>query len=128
MVVIAIIGLGMLVITPIVSNRVAEGDEQIHFFTQLLEEHLQWAEEEGAPVTIVGFKGSGNILKYDGTRVTIPGVRSIQSAHINDELTEGVEYHITVYPDRICDHFLLESDRLLFESSPLLMQVTKRPI
>jgi hypothetical protein len=68
-------------------------------------------------------------MKYDGTRVSIPGIRSVQSVWINDENTGGIEYEITVYPDGLCDHFVIETDnKLLFESYPILMTVTKSRI
>ncbi|MDR2870220.1 MAG: hypothetical protein LBV04_07210, partial [Deferribacteraceae bacterium] len=126
MIVLVIVSLGAIMVTPRIAERMIAGDEQLLFFSELLAEHLKLAQEEGAPVSITGFKGSANLLKYDGTRVDIPGLRSIQAAEINDERTTGVEYRITIYPDGLCDHFILESDDLIFESSPLLMSVSKR--
>ena len=124
--VLAIISIGLVSLTPIIGERTARGDPQIAFFRELLEEHLVIAQEYGVPIHILGFKGSANIMKYDGSRVSIPGVRSVQSVWINDQNTPGLEYEITVYPDGICDHFVIETDGgILFESYPILMTVTR---
>jgi prepilin-type N-terminal cleavage/methylation domain-containing protein len=126
LIVLAIISVGLVSLTPVIGERTVRGDPQIAFFRELLEEHLVIAQEYGVPINILGFKGSANIVKYDGSRVSIPGVRSVQSVWINGENTGGIEYEITVYPDGLCDHFVIETDgRLIFESYPILMTVTK---
>ena len=125
--VLAIIGIGLVSVTPILTERTVRGDEVVAFFEELLEEHRKFAVEDGVPVKIIGFKGGANILKHDGHRTSIPGIRSIQTVEINDERTPGIEYHITVYPDGLCDHFILETDRRqLIESYPILMTVTRK--
>lgn len=127
LVVLAIISVGVVSVTPIIGERTAKGDPQLAFFTDLLEEHLAIAVEEGIPISIMGFKGSANIVKYDGSRISIPDVKSVQSVRINDENTGGVEYEITVYPDGLCDHFVIETDKgVIFESYPIVMTVSKR--
>ncbi|MDR0453214.1 MAG: prepilin-type N-terminal cleavage/methylation domain-containing protein [Deferribacteraceae bacterium] len=123
LVVIAVIGIMMMAMTPVLGERIAKGDAQTAFFNDLLKEHLEIAKAEGVPVEILGFKGSDNMIKYDGDRISIPGIKSVQSARINGENSEGVEYLITVYPDGLCDHFVLETNSLIIESSPLLMTV-----
>lgn len=126
LVVLVIIGLTLTFITPMVGTRIAKGDEVISFFEVLMQEHLVFAKEEGVAVNIVGFKGSDNILTYDGLRKNIPQIKSIQSAMINGESAEGLEYHINIYPDGLCDHFILETDKgWKIESIPLSMKVKR---
>jgi prepilin-type N-terminal cleavage/methylation domain-containing protein len=127
LIVLAILGIAMSFAAPKLGERAAKGDIQSAFFKELLEEHLQYAREEGVPITIIGFKGTANMEKYSGERVSIPNVKSILSARINEENTIGLEYHINVYPDGICDYFELETDRkVLITSKPLLMTVFRR--
>jgi prepilin-type N-terminal cleavage/methylation domain-containing protein len=127
LVVLAILGMLMSFAAPKLGERAVRGDAQAAFFKELLAEHLKYAKDEGVPITIIGFKGTGNIEKYNGEHVAIPDVKSIQTARINGENTIGIEYHINVYPDGICDYFELETDRkLLIVSKPLLLTVLKR--
>jgi prepilin-type N-terminal cleavage/methylation domain-containing protein len=127
LIVLAIMSVGIMSVTPILGERTVEGDPQVAFFTELLAEHLLIAQEYGIPISVTGFKGSANIMKYDGTRVAIPDVRSVQTVIVNNENTAGTEYQITVYPDGLCDHFIIETNSdLTFESYPILMTVTKR--
>jgi prepilin-type N-terminal cleavage/methylation domain-containing protein len=127
LVVMAVLGILMSFAAPKLGERTARGDAQSAFFSELLAEHLQYAREEGVPIAIIGFKGSANMEKYSGERVSIPNVKSILSARINGENTQGLEYHITVYPDGICDYFELETDKkLLIASKPLLLTVIKK--
>ena len=129
LVVIAILGLMMMAVTPILGERAAKGDPQTAFFNDLLKEHLEIAKTEGVPIEILGFKGSNNMIKHDGNRVSIPGIKSVQSAYINGENTAGVEYTITVYPDGLCDHFVLDTDSYVrIESFPLLMTINREKI
>ncbi|MDR2883558.1 MAG: type II secretion system GspH family protein [Deferribacteraceae bacterium] len=126
LIVLAIMSVGIVSVTPILGERTAEGDPQVAFFTELLAEHLLIAQEYGIPISVTGFKGSANIMKYDGTRVAIPDIKSVQSVAVNGEDTGGAEYQITVYPDGLCDHFIIETDSdITFESYPILMTVTK---
>ena len=129
LVVMAILGVAVISVVPAIGERTVKGDEQEAFFKDLIAEHLTIAIDEGVPISIVGFKGSANIEKYDGTRVSIPRVKSVQTVRINGEATPGLEYRITIYPDRICDHFVLETDdKLRIESLPLLMVVKRERI
>jgi prepilin-type N-terminal cleavage/methylation domain-containing protein len=125
----AILGIVMSFAAPKLGERAAKGDVQNAFFNELLAEHLQYAKEEGVPIAIIGFKGSANMEKYNGEHVSIPNIKSILSARINGENTIGLEYHITVYPDGICDYFELETDRkVLITSKPLLLTVVKQEV
>jgi prepilin-type N-terminal cleavage/methylation domain-containing protein len=129
LVVMAVLGIVMTFAAPKIGERAAAGDTQNAFFKELLAEHLRYAKEEGVPIPIIGFKGTGNMEKYNGEHVSIPGVKSVQSARINGANTVGLEYHINVYPDGICDFFELETDKkLLIVSKPLLLTIVKREI
>ncbi len=129
LIVLAILGLMMMAITPVLGERTVKGDALTAFFNDLLKEHYDLARNEGVPVEILGFKGSGNMVKYDGTRISIPDVKSIQSARVNGQNTPGLEYSITVYPDGLCDYFVLETDdNMRIVSSPLLMVIKKEKI
>lgn len=126
LVIMAILGVAVIMVVPAMGERAVQGDEQEAFFKDLLTEHYNIAQKEGVPIKIVGFKGSANMEKYDGTRISIPKAKSVQSARINGEATPGLEYHITIYPDGICDHFMLDlDDKLRIESLPLLMVVKR---
>jgi prepilin-type N-terminal cleavage/methylation domain-containing protein len=127
LIVLAILGIVMTFAAPKLGERTAKGDAQNAFFKELLAEHLQYAREEGVPIAIIGFKGTANMEKYNGEHVSIPNVKSVQSARINGENTIGLEYHINVYPDGICDYFELETDKkVIFASKPLLLTVVKQ--
>ena len=129
LVVIAILGIMMTAVVPVLGDRTARGDEQTAFFNDLLKEHLAVAKNEGVPVGILGFKGSNNMVRYDGLRVSIPNIESVQSARINGENTAGIEYVITVYPDGLCDYFELDTDGdIRIESSPLLLTISRKKI
>lgn len=127
MLVLTIIGIGVFALSPIISEKLAEGDEQLSFFNELLQQHYEAALEEGVPKTILGFKGSANVMTHEGKRLSIPGIKSIQSAVINDEDAAGLEYRLTVYPDGLCDHFIIETDTdELIESIPLMLAVKRQ--
>jgi prepilin-type N-terminal cleavage/methylation domain-containing protein len=129
LVVMAILGVAVISFIPKIGDNTVRGDEQVAFFKDLLAEHMALAVQDGVPMVIIGIKGTGNIRKFDGTSVEIPNVKSVQAAYINGEGTPGLEYHIRVYPDGLCDHFVLETtDRLRIESIPLLMTVKKERI
>lgn len=126
LIVLVIIGLTLSFITPVVGTKIAKGDEVAAFFEDLIKEHLAFAVEEGVSVDITGFKGSNSILTYDGLRKSIPQVKSVQSALLNGENADGLEYHIRVYPDGLCDHFVLQTDKgWKIESMPLSMKVRR---
>lgn len=129
LVVLAILGIAITTVVPMMGQRAIQGNETDAFFKDLLQEHLKHAEEEGIPISITGFKGSANLVKYDGTRVSIPQIKSVQSAKINGEYTPGIEYHITVYPDGLCDYFELETtEKIKIVSVPLLMTIKREAL
>lgn len=126
LIVMVIIGIGFMTFTPKFAERTVGEDPQIKFFRDVLEEHYNEAKRRGEPIALTGFKGSANILKLDGTRVQIPGGKSVASAYVNDENQPGLEYKITVYPDRLCDYFKIEfTGGGIIESMPILLTVRK---
>lgn len=129
MMVMFIIGISVFSVSLIAGERAYKGDELVSFFEELFKEHLDVALEYGVPIEIIGFKGSANIVKHDGTRIAIPGVKSVQAVKINDENSHSIEYYVKIYPDGICDHFIIETDSgNIIESYPLLMTVARRKI
>ena len=129
LVVFAIIGLSLMAVAPKIGERVAKGEKQSSFFADLIAEHLVIARDRGAPVYIQGFKGDNNIITYEGKHLSIPGVKSVQSVAINNQPTPTIDYYITVYPDGLCDHFVIETDaKEVIESNPILMTTTRKKI
>ena len=129
LVVLAILGVAITSVVPMIGERAIHGNETDAFFKDLLQEHFEYAAEQGIPISITGFKGSANLVKYDGTRVSIPQIKSVQSSKINGEYTPGIEYNITVYPDGLCDYFELETtEKVRIVSVPLLMTVKREAL
>ena len=122
LIVMLIIGIGLMSITPWLAKKTQKNNEQVSFFNKILSKSLQIAKNKQCPVEITGFLDSSHILLPNGKRVTIPGDISILSAKVDNKQAEGLEYHIYIYPDKICDHFvLLLSNGKKIESIPLLL-------
>ena len=126
MVVIVVMGVGFIFAAPRLAHKASVGDEQTAFFNELIKEHYNEAIRIGSPVKFIGFKGSTGILKYDGVRVSIPGIKSVNSVILNGKRVNGIEYHVAVYPNGMCDYFFLEAQNIYIESKPLLMRTVKR--
>jgi len=125
LIVLLIIGIGLMSITPWLAQKTQKNNEQIIFFNSILSKSFKLAQQKQCPVEITGFLDSSHILLPDGKRLTIPGDISVLSAQVDNKHAEGLEYHIYIYPDRICDHFvLLLSNNKKIESIPLLL-ITK---
>lgn len=117
-----VIGLGFMTLTPKLTEKSVGRDERLDFFDKLISDHLVRARELGRPVSFTGFKGSANIITYDGKHKEIPDTVSVQEAKVNGYETKGEEYAVRVYPDGLCDHFELKfKNKASVESIPLLM-------
>lgn len=122
MVVMLILGVGLMTVTPKLAERSVGVDTRLDFFNKLIAEHLVRSREMGRPVAFTGFKGSANIITYDGKHKEIPNTASVQGSKVNGYETKGEEYAVRVYPDGICDHFELTfKDKAVIESIPLMM-------
>ncbi len=124
LVLLVIIGIVTVGITPRVIERKLGVNPVIKFYTEIVDEHLQLASDLGRPVFFKGFLGSGNILKMDGKRVTLPGSITVQDAFVGGVDEPGLEYNVFVYPSGMVDYFELRlSDGTVVESIPLLTTV-----
>ncbi len=122
LIVLLIVGIGLMAVTPWLARKTQKSNEQVIFFNKILSKSFQIAREKQCPVKITGFLGSSHILLPSGKRVTIPGDISVLNAQIDNKQSEGLEYHIYIYPDKICDYFvLLLSNGKELESIPLLL-------
>lgn len=123
MIVMLIIGIGLMAFTPKITSQSVGIDEKLDFFDKLIKNQHERSIELGRPVTFTGFKGSANILTYDGEKEEIPDTSSVQEVKVNRYETKGEEYVIRVYPDGICDHFEIKTkEGVIIESIPLLMK------
>ena len=123
MIVMLIIGIGLMTFTPKLAYQSKGTDERLEFFDNLIKDHHARAIELGKPISFTGFKGSANIITYDGEHEEIPDTSSIQEAKVNRYETSNSEYSVRVYPDGLCDHFEIRSkDGYVIESIPLLMR------
>ncbi len=123
MIVMLIIGIGLMTFTPKITDSAVGIDKRLDFFDKLLKSQYERAVELGRPISFTGFKGSANILTYDGEQEEIPDTDSVQKAKVNNYETKNEEYAVRVYPDGICDHFEITlKDGYIIESIPLLMK------
>lgn len=121
-VVMFIIGLGLMSVVPKMTESTVLGDVRLDFFNKLIAEHLDRSRELGYPISFVGFKGSPNILTYDGKRKVIPNTDFVQEVRINGYNPVGEEYAVRVYPDGICDYFEITfKDKSVIEAIPITM-------
>lgn len=124
LVLLVIIGIVTVGITPRVIERKLGSNPVIEFYSDIVDEHRQLAQELGRPVFFKGFLGSGNILKMDGKRVTLPKSITVQDAFVGGVDEPGLEYNIFVYPSGMVDYFELRlSDDTVVESVPLLSTI-----
>lgn len=129
MIVMLIIGIGLMAVTPKLANQSVGVDKRLEFFDNLLQEHLQRAIELGRPISFLGFKGSANLITYDGKHREIPDTSSVQKAKVNRYETSGEEYAVRVYPDGLCDYFeITTKDGYIIESIPLLMRTRYKDV
>lgn len=109
--------------TPKITSNAVGIDEKLDFFDKLIKTHHERAIELGRPITFTGFKGSANIVTYDGEREEIPDTESVQEVKVNRYETRNEQYVIRVYPDGLCDHFEIRTiEGQIIESIPLLMK------
>ncbi|MGE4496874.1 MAG: prepilin-type N-terminal cleavage/methylation domain-containing protein [Deferribacterales bacterium] len=121
-IVLLIIGIGFMTVTPLMVEKAAGEAEETAFFNDLLRKTADEAEELGRALPLRGVKGSASLFLHDGETVKIPGISGVLSAEINDEEQSGLDYVIMVYPQGICDRFVLRvSDTEVIESLPLLL-------
>ncbi|PLX68508.1 MAG: hypothetical protein C0603_04970 [Denitrovibrio sp.] len=123
LIVMIIVGLGLMTVAPRIAENTILTDRTEVFFNDIIDKHLEVAKELNTQIYITGFKGSGNMLLHDGSRVEIPA-GYVSTVTINGEITTGLEYKIYFYPDGIFDQFLLTfSGEDTLESFPALNKV-----
>lgn len=127
LIVLVIISVGVMTITPIMIEKTTGLPEEIDFFNELLRKTANESAELGRPIPIRGVRGSNTIYLHDGETIKIPNISTINMAEVNEVQQPSNEYTIMVYPNGLCDYFLLTaSDRKSIESIPLLLQTRLR--
>ncbi len=122
LIVLLIIGIGLMAITPWLAQKAQKENKQVVFFNEILLKSFKIAKKEHCPVKITGFLGTSHLLLPNGKRVIIPNDIAVLSANIDNNNQEGLEYHIYIYPDKICDYFVLMlSNNKEIESIPILL-------
>lgn len=124
LIVMLIISIGFMGVAPRLTRSLAGINPVEEFFTQQLKAGYEEAVRLGHPVVITGVKGSSAITTATGDKVNLPENLLAQEVRINGEATEGLEYTIAIYPDRLCDAFTITFDNgKTLESIPLLLGV-----
>jgi len=123
LIVMVIAGLGLMTVAPRLAENTILSDKTEVFFNDIIKTNLELASTLNTQVFVTGYKGSDNMLLYDGSRVKIPA-GYVSDVYINKEMTTGTEYYIYFYPDGIFDQFdIIFSGKDSVESFPALRQV-----
>ncbi len=122
-IVITILGVGILILLPVISSNVSDSNKIEVFFTEKIKESCKIAKETGTPVYISGVKGSSNLTLATGKTVKLPDNSNVLNIKINDKQVTGLKYSIGIYPQGICDYFELTTDKgKTIVSIPLLLE------
>ena len=122
-VVITILGVGILILLPVISSNISDSNKIEVFFTEKIKESYKIAKETGRPVYITGVIGSSNLTLVTGKTVKLPDNSNILNIKINDKQVTGLKYSIGIYPQGICDYFELTTDKgKTIASIPLLLE------
>ncbi len=125
LIVIMIIGIGLIAVTPWLVRQGENSNRQVEFFNKILMKYASAAKDEAKPICIVGFLGSSHLLLPDGKRVSIPDGVTVSTAWVDEKEQSGLEYHIYIYPEQICDYFVLMlSNGQTLASTPLLLKTS----
>jgi prepilin-type N-terminal cleavage/methylation domain-containing protein len=135
LIVLLIIGIGFMSITPKLFEGVVEPNKKVSFFNDLLEKYAKKSYKEGFPITLeisknvskITVKGDNKEKKNDKKEeIEIPFDTLINSIEVNGERTFSNNYSINIYPDKICDYFIINfNDDTSIESIPLLLKVSE---
>jgi prepilin-type N-terminal cleavage/methylation domain-containing protein len=133
LIVLLIIGIGFMSITPKLFENVVEPNKKVAFFNDLLTKYAEKAIDKGYPITLEGSKTSLKIIVKDEEEnndkkeeIDIPFDTTMSSFEVNGEKFFSNEFDINIYPDKICDHFIINfSDDTSIESIPLLLKVSE---
>lgn len=134
LIVLLIIGVGFMSITPKLFENVVEPNKKVAFFNDLLDKYSKEAIEKGYPIVLEGSKNTSKIIiKNEGTEINkkeeeidIPFDTFISSIEVNGEKFFSNKFNISIYPDKICDHFIINfNDDTSIESIPILLKVSE---
>jgi prepilin-type N-terminal cleavage/methylation domain-containing protein len=132
LIVLVIIGIGFMSMTPKLFENVVEPNKKIAFFNDLLSKYSKMAYEKGHPIILEGSKNSSKILIKDEelednkkpTEISIPFDTQMNSIEVNGEKFFSSKFYINIYPDKLCDHFIISyNDDTSIESVPILLKV-----
>jgi prepilin-type N-terminal cleavage/methylation domain-containing protein len=136
LIVLLIIGIGFMSITPKLFENVVEPNKKVLFFNDLLNKYSKEAYEKGHPITLEGSKNTSKIIVRDEelddtkkekvTEIDIPYDTLMNNIEVNGEKFFSNKFSINIYPDKICDHFIINyNDDTAIESIPLLLKVSE---
>lgn len=134
LIVLLIIGIGFMSITPKLFENVVEPNKKIAFFNDLLDKYSKEAYEKGHPITLEGSKNTSKIIVIDEEsdktkkeiEINIPYDTLMNSIEVNGEKFFSDKFNINIYPDKLCDHFIINyNDNTAIESVPLLLKVSE---
>ena len=124
LIVLLLIGIGLMSVTPRMLENIVEPNRTVKFFNDLLNDMYEEAMKQKQPVFITGFKGSSSFLLPDGSYREIPENNINVKAEINEIKQLGNRFYIYIYPQGLCDYFIIElSNGKYVESIPLIMRV-----
>ena len=124
LIVLLLIGIGLMSITPRMLENIVEPNRTVKFFNDLLGDMYEEAKKQKQPVFITGFKGSSKFLLPDGSYREIPENNVNMKTEINEIRQLDNRFHIYIYPQGVCDYFVIElSNGKHIESIPLIMRV-----
>ena len=132
LIVLLIIGIGFMSITPKLFENVVEPNKKVAFYNDILSEYSKKAYEKGHPIILEGSKNSSKLIvkneeienNNDITEIDIPFDTQMDSIEVNGEKFFASKFYINIYPDKLCDHFVINyNDDTSIESVPLLLKV-----
>ncbi|MDY6820249.1 MAG: type II secretion system protein [Deferribacterota bacterium] len=136
LIVLVILGIGFMSFTPVIFDNVIEPNKLVAFFNETLEKYTDEANKKGEPIVLKGSKSQATLTKVtekklnsnsNNEEIDIPTPSTITSVEINDELSYKDTFYINIYPNGICDHFIINfSDHASIESIPLIMEVVEK--
>jgi hypothetical protein len=140
-------------VTPKIFENATAPNKRVQFFNDLLDKYSKVAIAVNHPILITGYKSSskfvvdesefatshldGDIKTLSGKsldNVVLSGKKEVEyyvssdseitSVEINGEKTFSNKFEIFIYPDKLCDHFIINfNDDKSIESIPLLLSV-----